>query len=372
MDVNDMEYCRERLALARRFAQTSDKGTDRSSIIAASKKLAAPNTEPLMVLQSTMNFLQVNLDSFVWPCDKPPLQLSADVIRQLDPFALCVLQTMLDREGTQSRNINALFYGGGLLGMPRGDPLHMDPNVCVRSRTTSGFSGIIPLLHVVMNCNRTGFGDEQNNGAIKATVSKVFLNGIIGPTSQEFLDLLPGFKTDWPELKDASPEVIFQKFQESIADTLAVYDQVKARKWFSFLVRFRGLTAKADMSDDALDDIRVDTLNDPSRNSPHPGLDRTWTTDQLITKVALDLKGTFGTKKMNKSASLVGLDCLEAKRIAQDKGITNLNLTSLILEIRELQLRCRVLLVFDFCALHEYVWFTFVLFDLMLALLRPS
>lgn len=61
------------------------------------------------------------------------------------------------------------------------------------------------------------------------------------------------------------------------------------RRWFSWLVRFRGLSQKG--SDEELDEIKFEDLDDPSRSSKHGGLDSTWTTDLMLNSMASDLKG---------------------------------------------------------------------------------
>lgn len=65
--------------------------------------------------------------------------------------------------------------------------------------------------------------------------------------------------------------------------------EVTQRRWFSWLVRFRGLTLSG--SDSELSEISIDTVNDPSRQSTHGGLDSTWTTDLKLNQLCGDLKG---------------------------------------------------------------------------------
>ena len=65
--------------------------------------------------------------------------------------------------------------------------------------------------------------------------------------------------------------------------------QVRPRKWFSFLVNFRGLTATG--SDEEVESVRVERLQDPSRESQHSGLDETWTTNLKLALMATELQG---------------------------------------------------------------------------------
>eukprot|EP00439_Symbiodinium_sp_Y106_P030934 s7276_g3.t1 len=65
--------------------------------------------------------------------------------------------------------------------------------------------------------------------------------------------------------------------------------EVKPRKWFSWLVRFRGLTEKN--KEDELDAINIDTLNDPSRKSNYTSFDYSWTTELKLNQLACQLKG---------------------------------------------------------------------------------
>lgn len=65
--------------------------------------------------------------------------------------------------------------------------------------------------------------------------------------------------------------------------------KVKMRRWFSWLVRFRGLTAKN--SDDELTEIDLDRLDDPARKNTYGGMDHTWTTDLKLNIMVSLLKG---------------------------------------------------------------------------------
>ena len=76
---------------------------------------------------------------------------------------------------------------------------------------------------------------------------------------------------------------------------------MKNRRWFSWLVRFRGLSAKG--SDEELGSISIDDLDDPSRTSKHGGLDSTWTTDLMLNLMSTDLKG-----KQRLSMKTIGQD----------------------------------------------------------------
>lgn len=69
------------------------------------------------------------------------------------------------------------------------------------------------------------------------------------------------------------------------------------RRWFSWLVRFRGLSPAG--KEEELDDIPFSELDDPSRASRFGGLDQCWTTDLKLSLMACDVKGkkrlTMGT-----------------------------------------------------------------------------
>ena len=61
------------------------------------------------------------------------------------------------------------------------------------------------------------------------------------------------------------------------------------RRWFSWLVRFRGLTPTCKDAD--LDEIELSELDDRSRKSKFGGLDSTWATDLKLNTLAGELKG---------------------------------------------------------------------------------
>ena len=61
------------------------------------------------------------------------------------------------------------------------------------------------------------------------------------------------------------------------------------KRWFSWLVRFRGLSPKG--SDEDFEDIPIDQLDDPTRSSKYGGLDSTWTTDLKLNLMCSDIKG---------------------------------------------------------------------------------
>lgn len=61
------------------------------------------------------------------------------------------------------------------------------------------------------------------------------------------------------------------------------------RRWFSWLVRFRGLTKTN--SDDELTEINLDRLDDPARKNTYGGMDHTWTTDLQLNIMVSLLKG---------------------------------------------------------------------------------
>ena len=65
--------------------------------------------------------------------------------------------------------------------------------------------------------------------------------------------------------------------------------KVKTRRWFSWLVRFRGLSQKG--SDEELEDIPFSQLDDPTRSSKFGGLDSSWTTDLKLNLMCCDIKG---------------------------------------------------------------------------------
>ena len=54
-----------------------------------------------MLLQSILAFLGETTDNFEWPFTKRPMDLSKEVLLSINVFALRILQTMLDREGSQ-------------------------------------------------------------------------------------------------------------------------------------------------------------------------------------------------------------------------------------------------------------------------------
>ena len=65
--------------------------------------------------------------------------------------------------------------------------------------------------------------------------------------------------------------------------------QVKTRRWFSWLVRFRGLTSKN--NDEELEEIDLKDLDDPARRNMYGGLDQTWTADLKLNILAGEIKG---------------------------------------------------------------------------------
>ena len=65
--------------------------------------------------------------------------------------------------------------------------------------------------------------------------------------------------------------------------------KVKQRRWFSWLVRFRGLSRQG--SDLEMEDISFDQLDDPTRSSKYGGLDSSWTTDLKLNLMCCDIKG---------------------------------------------------------------------------------
>ena len=65
--------------------------------------------------------------------------------------------------------------------------------------------------------------------------------------------------------------------------------QVKNRKWFSFLVRFRGLSAT--VSEDEIAAVPLHVVNDAKRAALHGGLDQCWSTELKLATTASDLKG---------------------------------------------------------------------------------
>ena len=65
--------------------------------------------------------------------------------------------------------------------------------------------------------------------------------------------------------------------------------KVKNRKWFSFLVRFRGLTAT--VSEEEIASVPLHVVNDARRVALYGGLDASWTTELKLVTTANDLKG---------------------------------------------------------------------------------
>ena len=54
-------------------------------------------------------------------------------------------------------------------------------------------------------------------------------------------------------------------------------------------MHFRGLTRTG--TEDELEDLRMERLHDPSRQSQHGGLDETWTTNLKLALMAVELQG---------------------------------------------------------------------------------
>ena len=65
--------------------------------------------------------------------------------------------------------------------------------------------------------------------------------------------------------------------------------KVRPRKWFAWLVNFRGLTLTG--KEDELEEIALERLQDPTRQSQHSGLDETWTTNLKLAIMASELQG---------------------------------------------------------------------------------
>lgn len=61
------------------------------------------------------------------------------------------------------------------------------------------------------------------------------------------------------------------------------------RRWFSWLVRFRGLSKGG--KDSELPDISMAELQDPGRASRYGGLDQCWTTELKLCLMCNDVRG---------------------------------------------------------------------------------
>eukprot|EP00930_Biecheleria_cincta_P085695 TRINITY_DN7506_c0_g2_i1.p1 TRINITY_DN7506_c0_g2~~TRINITY_DN7506_c0_g2_i1.p1 ORF type:complete len:383 (-),score=59.92 TRINITY_DN7506_c0_g2_i1:208-1356(-) len=353
-----MTYSRERLAIARGARYGS---TDLKSLRAASKSLSKVPVDALFVFGSTMIFLGLDCDMFEWPFVKRPLAMNDDEVLAIDLFSLHVCERMLDRERSQSRNMNAFFYNTESLGFPRFDQLHMDHNICIRARNASVFASLVPLLHVVMNAARCGGANDVSVRDAKTGVFALFLEGIITAESPEFTQHLHSFRLDFgPDFANANPKQLFEKFMSTTPASIEWKMQVKKRNWFSNLLRFRGITRRKSRNeqfshmDSLLHDVDEDDFADPKRTSCKTGLDATWTTDLLLLEVSQMMKKPLAKHNESQSfkdieegtQSIADLDVSEAKKAARDAGATIVTMAVQLLRITELHIKYRML---DYC-----------------------
>lgn len=190
---------------------------------------------------------------------------------------------------------------------------------------------------VCMNANRGGvFNDESFQNQRAAALS--MYRDIFGPNSDAFLEHSEHLLRDWNLARRPSNQELHEYFLDCAVQAIRPQDRalqlhisqwqgsdraglqvhkfyiyslcnmsgllfylcifnsiqfklipkVRQRRWFSWLVRFRGLSLKG--NDEELLDIPLNSLDDPTRTSKHGGLDSTWTTDLKLNLLCGDVK----------------------------------------------------------------------------------
>ena len=92
-------------AIARELECAQHTGSDLQRVWALSKSFTGVGLEPLYLMRTVLELLGVSVDIYKYPDNRRPLDLSAEELRQIDLFKLCILQSMLDREGSTKHGL---------------------------------------------------------------------------------------------------------------------------------------------------------------------------------------------------------------------------------------------------------------------------